>query len=325
MDRSSLGAIGTLVASCLLIAGCTAAPAASQALIEPSPVATPTLPVTGPSPTASDEPNQPPPSVEPSESVDPGVPQFPAFDASTFSNGANITNEWLPLQPGRRWIHDGVTIEGGERIPHRIVFTVTNLTKRIDGVDTIVAYVEDYTDGELVEKEIAFYGQDDAGTVWYFGEHPEEYEDGEFVQAPTWIAGLADAKPGVKMYADPASHPEALYQGYAPEVEWNDYGRLDEHQNEDCVQAGCFNDVYRFAESSDAEPGVFQLKSYARGVGEIRVGWRGGGDTQEDLTLKSKATLNGAALEKFDKLARAMEAHAYQISPDLYGKTEKMQ
>ncbi|HET8784444.1 MAG TPA: hypothetical protein VFM38_02330 [Candidatus Limnocylindrales bacterium] len=328
MHRSRLGAAGTLFVSCLLIAGCTAAPAAStasQAVLEPSSAATPTLPVTGPSPTPSAAPTEPPPRVEPSASVDPAVPQLPVFDAATFSNGATITNEWLPLQPGRRWIEDGVTIEDGERIPHRIVFTVTNLTKKIMGVDTVVAYVEDITDGELVEKEIAFYAQDDAGTVWYFGEHPEEYEDGEFVAAPTWIAGLAEAKPGVKMYADPSSHPGALYQGYAPAVDWNDYGRLDEHLDKDCVDAGCFNDVYRFAESSDGEPGIFQLKSYAKGIGEIRVGWRGGGDSQEDLNLKSKATLKGAGLEKFDALARAMEAHAYKISPDLYGKTEKMQ
>jgi hypothetical protein len=325
MHRSVMGAVARLVVSCLLLAGCTAAPAAGPAVVEPSQPPPVALPNTGPSAEPSDEPNLPPPSVEPSTSVGPSVPRFADFDEATFSNGANVTNEWLPLQPGRRWIEDGITIEDGERIPHRIVFTVTSLTKRIDGVETVVAYVEDYTGGELVEKEIAFYAQDDAGTVWYFGEHPEEYDDGEFVQAPTWIAGVADAEPGIKMFAEPASHSEALYQGYAPEVEWNDYGRLDEHEDEDCVTAGCFHDVYRFAESSDEEPGIFQLKSYAKGVGEVRVGWRGGGDSQEDLSLKSRATLKGAALEKVDQLARAMEAHAYAISSGVYGTTGRMQ
>ena len=32
--------------------------------------------------------------------------------------------------------------------------SITNLTKMIDGVETVVAYVEDYTEGELVEMEI---------------------------------------------------------------------------------------------------------------------------------------------------------------------------
>jgi hypothetical protein len=324
MHRSVAGARGALLVSCLLLVGCTAAPAApsappapsaSQAAIEPSPVATPTLPDTGPSVS---------PSAEPSPSGDPAKPTFPAFDASKFSNGSNITNAWLPLQPGRRWIEDGVTIEEGERMPHRIVFTVTNLTKTIEGVPTVVAYVEDYAEGELVEKEIAFYAQDDDGAVWYFGEHPEEYEEGEFAAAPTWIAGIADAKPGIKVLGDPSMQTQALYQGWAPKVDWNDYGRLDEHEDQDCVTAGCFDDVYRFAESSDEEAGIFQLKSYAKGIGEIRTGARGGGDSQEDLSLKSTAVLTGAALEKFDDIARAMEAHAYEISPDVYGKTDRM-
>jgi hypothetical protein len=327
MHRSFLGARGALLVSCLLVGACSGAtPAASPTAAQPSapasPAASPSVEPSSPPPTASPSASA---SAEASPSGDPAKPVFAEFDPSKFSNGSNITNEWLPLQPGRRWIEDGVTIEGGERIPHRIVFTVTSLTKKIDGIPTVVAYVEDYADGELVEKEIAFYAQDDDGTVWYFGEHPEEYEDGEFVQAPTWIAGIAEAKPGVKVFADPSTQTQAIYQGWAPEVDWNDYGRLDEHQDQDCVTAGCFSDVYRFAESSDEEPGIFQLKSYAKGIGEIRTGARGGGDSQEDLKLKSKATLKGDALTKFDKLALAMEAHAYKVSPEVYGKTEKMQ
>ena len=80
---------------------------------------------------------------EPTPALDPLIPIFAEFDPSHFSNGATITNEWLPLQPGRRWIEDGVTLEGGERIPHRITFTVTNLTKVIAGVKTAVVWVED--------------------------------------------------------------------------------------------------------------------------------------------------------------------------------------
>ena len=114
-----MGTVGVLVVSCLLAVG-TAAPTASQAVIEPSaPPATPSaLPNTGPSAEPSDEPNVPPTSAEPSRSIDPAVPRFAEFDAAKFSNGADITNRWLPLQPGRRWITDGATIEDGTRIPH---------------------------------------------------------------------------------------------------------------------------------------------------------------------------------------------------------------
>jgi hypothetical protein len=325
MRPSRVGAVGVVALVQFVLVACSGAPpAASQAIAsEPPPSASPSLPNTGPSTEPSVQPSLEP-SVEPSPSADPNVPQFADFSASTFSNGATITNEWLPLRPGRRWITDGVTIEEGERIPHRITFTVTNLTKVIDGVRTAVVWVEDYSDGVLVEKEIAFYAQDDAGTVWYFGEHPEEYEDGEFVAAPTWIAGLDDARPGIKMFADPATHTQTWYQGWGPRVEWSDFGRLDAGGIKDCVKAGCYENVDVFAESSDGEEGIFQLKSYAKGVGEIRVGWRGEAESKEELELKSTATLKGADLAKFDQMALALEAHAYKISPKLYGKTERM-
>ena len=265
------------------------------------------------------------PTQVPSPMPDPTVPTYAEFDARHFSNGARIDNVWMPLQPGRRWITEGVTIEGGERIPHKISFTVTSLTKMIAGVRTAVVWIEDISDGVVVEKEIAFYAQDDDGTVWYLGEHPEEYEDGEFVKAPTWIHGIEDARAGVKMLADPNLHTQSLFQGWAPAVEWSDYGRLDESQPEDCIKAGCYKDVVRFAESSLGEEGIFQLKSYARGIGEIRVGWRGEAESREELELKAAAKLSSSALARYDQLARDLEAHAYVISPKVYGQTERSQ
>jgi hypothetical protein len=322
MRWSSAGALCAAALVLVATVGCSRAPA-SQAAASPPPataLASPDTGNTGPTPVPSVAP-----TPEPTPALDPLIPIFAEFDPSHFSNGATITNEWLPLQPGRRWIEDGVTLEGGERIPHRITFTVTSLTKLIAGVKTAVAWVEDFSDGELVEVEIAFYAQDDDGTVWYFGEHPEEYEDGEFVTAPTWIAGLDDAKPGIKMFADPTSHTQTYYQGWAPAVEWSDFGRIDESGLSDCVVAGCFNDVDRFAESSDGEAGIYQLKSYAKGIGEIRVGWRGEAESREELELKSTATLQSSALKTFDDLAIDLEKHAYLVSPKVYGQTEPMQ
>jgi hypothetical protein len=304
MGRLSGDAVCLVLLVIVGLAACSRAPAAS-----------PTLPQTGPSRT---------PSVESSPSVDPGVPMFAAFDAARFATPTMIDNKWLPLTPGRRWITSGVTIEGGERIPHRITFTVTTLTKVIDGIATRVVWIEDFSDGELVEKEIAFYAQDDDGTVWYFGEHPEEYEDGEFVAAPTWIAGVEDARPGVKMFADPTTHTQSYYQGWGPAVEWSDFGRLDETGILDCVAFGCYGEVVRFAESSDGEEGIFQLKSYARGTGEIRVGWRGAAETREELELRSTAILKGAKLADIEAKAIALEERAYTLNPKVYGDTSPM-
>jgi hypothetical protein len=304
--------------------GCSSPPASQAVASQPPAASAPTLPNTGPTAAPSVAPSVAP-TPEPTPAGDPAVPIYAEFDASRFSNGADITNAWMPLQPGRRWITEGVTIEEGERIPHKISFTVTSLTKVIAGVKTAVVWIEDISDGVVVEKEIAFYAQDDDGTVWYLGEHPEEYEDGEFVQAPTWIHGVEESLAGVKMFADPSTHTQALFQGWAPSVEWSDYGRLDEVQPEDCVRAGCYKDVVRFAESSLGEEGIFQLKSYAKGIGEIRVGWRGESDSREELELKAAATLSSSALARYDALARDLEAHAYKISPKVFGGTDHSQ
>ena len=321
MFRSILGAACSAALIVLATIGCTGTQPASQAAVSQPPSSAPEI---GPSNAPSIEPSAAPTAV-PTPTPDPAVPMHADFDPTRFSDGANIDNAWMPLQPGRRWIIEGVTIEEDERIPHRSSLTVTSLSKVIAGVDTAVVWAEDISDGVVVEKEIAFYAQDDDGTVWYLGEHTEEFEDGEFVLAQTWIHGSEDARAGVKMLADPMTHTQALFQGWAPAVEWSDYSRLDEAQPEDCVIGGCYKDVVRFVESSLGEEGIFQLKSYARGVGEIRVGWRGDSDSRDELELKSAATLSSSALARYDELARDLEAHAYQISPQVYGQTERSQ
>jgi hypothetical protein len=251
-----------------------------------------------------------------------GKPELKEFDAANFGLSTVIDNAWYPLKPGTKWVYEGTTTEGNEALPHRIEFTVTDLTKEIQGVRTVVALIEDFSDGELVEKEIAFYAQDNDGNVWYLGEHPEEYEDGRFIDAPTWIAGYADAEAGIKMWADPR-HPElpVYYQGWAPAVEWSDYAQVDQVGQETCVPVGCYSNVLVLAESSLDEIDIYQIKSYARGIGEVRVGSRGDAESIEELELVEHAQLSGDALAAVRAQALNLEAHAYEISEDVYAKT----
>lgn len=247
-------------------------------------------------------------------------PVFAEFDPNNFSDSANIDNQWLPLKPGTHWAFEGETVEEGESIPHRIEFTVTDLTKEIAGVSTIVAWIEDINDDQVVEKEIAFYAQDNDGNVWYLGEHPEEYEDGEFVDAPTWLPGFEDAKAGIQMQAEPQPGT-AYFQGWAPAVEWSDYSQVDQLGQETCVPVDCYEDVLVVAEANLEEPGAFQLKYYAPGVGNVRVGWRGDDATQEELELVEFMQLDKEALAEVRAEALALEEHAYEVSPDVYALT----
>ena len=208
-----------------------------------------------------------------------------------------------------------------EVIPHRIEFTVTDLTKEIAGVSTVVAWIVDISDGQVVEKEIAFYAQDNDGNVWYLGEHPEEYEDGEFVEAPTWLAGVEDAVAGIKMKAEPQLGTPGYFQGWAPAVEWTDYGQVDQMGLETCVSVDCYQDVLVIAESSLEEEDAYQLKYYAPGVGNVRVGWRGADATQEELELVDYVELSPEALADVRAEALELEKHAYEVSQDVYGQT----
>lgn len=260
---------------------------------------------------------------EPAAADEP-APIMPDPATAGFSNPTNIDNQWLPMQPGTQWVVEGISVEEGEEIPHRIEFTVTDLTKEIDGVQTVVAWIVDISDGEVVEKELAFYAQDDDGNVWYFGEHPEEFEDGEFVAAPTWLSGIADAQAGIKMWDNPEMGTSAYFQGWGPEVEWTDYGQIDEVAAETCVALDCYENVLIIAESSLDESGAFQLKYYATGVGNVQVGWKGDDTAYEELELVAWNQLDEAALAAIREEALALEAHAYEVS-EVYSQTSPAQ
>ncbi len=85
---------------------------------------------------------------------------FIDLNPKIFDKSTHIDNEWMPLKPGIRLIYEGTTVDDGKTLPHRVVINVTDLTKVIGGVRSVVTWDLDYSDGELVEAEIAFFAQD---------------------------------------------------------------------------------------------------------------------------------------------------------------------
>jgi hypothetical protein len=246
-----------------------------------------------------------------------------AFDAKHFAQSIPIGNEWMPLKPGTRFVYEGTTIEDdGTAVPHRVVITVTDLTKVIGGVRSAVTWDLDYSDGQLVEAELAFFAQDTSGTVWRMGEYPEEYEEGKFVAAKPWIHGFEDARAGIMMPAKPRVGTPSYAQGWGPAVDWTDRGQVDQVGQKTCVRAKCYDDVLVIAETSQSEPNAQQLKHYARGVGNVRVGWRGAGEkTKETLELVRVEQLDAAALAEARARALELEKSAYQRSKTVYART----
>lgn len=245
------------------------------------------------------------------------------FDPKNFDRSTTIDNKWFPLKPGTQFVYTGSTNEGKRRVPHRVVFTVTDLAKMVGGVRTVVAWDRDYSAGRLVEMELVFFAQDNHRNVWHLGEYPEEYENGKFVRAPAWLHGLKGARAGIFVKAKPRLGAPSYSQGFAPPpINWTDRAKTQKMGQKTCVPAGCYDNVLVTAEFNPDDPGKFQLKYYAPGVGNVRVGWAGAKDTdKETLVLVKVVRLRGEALTKVRNEALKLERRAYKISKDVYGRT----
>ena len=237
------------------------------------------------------------------------------FDPTNFDDSTTVDNKWMPLEPGEHSVFEGSAIDDGEHISRRVLTTVTDLTKEINGVNTIVVWERDYTEGELVEAELAFFAQDNDGNVWHMGEYPEEYEDGEFDKAPGWLAGFEGASAGIAMRAEPRLRTPSYAQGYAPPpINWIDRGRVYKVDQKTCVPVDCYEDVLVIEEFERNKPGAYQLKYYAPGVGDVRVGWRGPEEEEkEGLELVKDVRLGPEALAEARANALKLEDHAYEI------------
>jgi hypothetical protein len=249
------------------------------------------------------------------------------FERARFEDSTHIDNRWLPLKPGTQLVYKGsANVDEGGRQPRRVVTTVTDLSKVIDGVRTLVISEKDYTAGQLSEPELAFFAQDNAGNVWLLGEYPEEYENGKFDKAPAWISGQKGARAGIAMLANPKVGSPDYAQGFAPPpVDFTDRARVYKTDQQTCVPVDCYKNVLVTEEFNPDEPGAFQLKYYASGVGNVRVGWRGPKEEEkETLELVDLNHLSSEALAKVRKKALEMDQRAYERS-EVYRETPPAQ
>lgn len=247
------------------------------------------------------------------------------FERARFDKSStHITNQWLPLKPGTKLIYKGSAIPEGEktRVKRRVVTTVTDLSKWIDGVRTLVIWERDYSAGELGESEIAFFAQDKAANVWLLGEYPEEYENRKVVDAPTWISGRKGAHAGIAMLANPRLGSPDYAQGFAPPpVEFKDRARVYKRGQKTCVPVMCYKDVLVIEEFEKGVPGVFHLKYYAPKVGLVKVGWRGAKEEEkETLALVKRQQLSSKELANARKTALKLDNRAYMRS-EVYRNT----
>jgi hypothetical protein len=247
----------------------------------------------------------------------------PRLERDNFPASPRVNNGFLPLVPGMQFILDGFVIgDDGLHHPHRIVTTVTDLTKVIDGVQTIVVYDVDIEDGVLTESELFFEAQDRSGTEWLLGEYPEEWSNGKLTGAPsTWLSGVLGGHAGITMLAHPQVGTPTYIQGLARSVGFFDCATVYASGQHTCVPAGCYDNVLVTDEFGPLDPkGGHQRKFYAPGVGNVRVAAVGGADP-ETLELTSAVRLCGRDFARVVRAALRQDTRAYRIVPAVYGRT----
>ncbi len=191
-------------------------------------------------------------------------PYEPNLDPANFST--TIDNPYFPLPVGRTLVYRGV--KDGQTQEDRV--TVTDQTKTVaEGITARVVTDVATHDGALLEKTSDWYAQDKQGNVWYLGEDTAQYlANGKVDTSGSWEAGVHDAEPGLVMEANPQipdAYRQEFLSGQAEDTAW-----IVERGGSITVPYGTFKNVLATLEASRLEPGAYDQKVYAPGIGIAR-------------------------------------------------------
>lgn len=188
-------------------------------------------------------------------------PALCALDRKDFT--LKSTNEFFPLGVGSTWTLRGT--EDGKEVELRV--TVLRETERVGRVRTRVVEERHFEDGVLIEESRNFFAATKEGTVCYFGEDVDIYEDGEIVSHEgAWRADAPGNRPGIIMPADPRVGMRFQMEG-APGVA-EDMAEIIGTGVRVRVPAGRIKNTIRIRESNPLD-GDTAFKNFARGVGIV--------------------------------------------------------
>lgn len=177
-----------------------------------------------------------------------------------------ISNPFFTLTPGSVFTYENSTPEGLEVI----TVTVTHETKRIMGVTTTVVHDVSTVNGQLHEDTQDWYAQDRDGTVWYFGEAVDNYENGAIKDhAGSWEAGVNGAQPGIIMQAHPAVG-QTYRQEYSKGIA-EDLAEVVDLDQSVTVPTGTYTGCLQTRDSSAIEKSLIESKYYCPTVGFITL------------------------------------------------------
>ncbi len=170
-------------------------------------------------------------------------------------------NEYFILKPGFQIILASKN--------EKLIISVLDETKEINGVTTRIVEEREEKNGELYEISTNFFAMDqETGDVFYFGEEVDFYKRGSIVgHSGAWLAYENGNQPGLIMPGTPEVGMK-YYQELAPGVAMDraEVITISEKFN---TPAGGFENCLVTRESSALEPAK-ERKTYAPGIGLIQ-------------------------------------------------------
>jgi len=172
------------------------------------------------------------------------------------------SNPHFILEPG----YTLVLADGNERL----VITVLDETRIVDGVETRIVEERESKNGKLVEISRNFFAFNTADrSVYYFGEEVDIYKNGKIVDHEgAWESGKNGARFGLAMPGE-AKLRARYYQEVAPGVAMDRAEITGLHETLK-TPAGTFKDCLKVAETTPLEKGTKEYKLYAPGIGLIQ-------------------------------------------------------
>ncbi|OGK08329.1 hypothetical protein A2767_07470 [Candidatus Roizmanbacteria bacterium RIFCSPHIGHO2_01_FULL_35_10] len=144
----------------------------------------------------------------------------------------------------------------------KVQITSLNKIEVVAGVETRVIEEREWSDGNLKEISLNYFTQASDGTICYFGEIVDIYENGQITSHEgSWRAGEGQNKPGIMMPAIPVAG-QSYQQEIAPGVAFDRAEHLSLGETF-TTPAGKFENVLLVKETPDS------TKRYAEGIGLI--------------------------------------------------------
>ena len=184
-----------------------------------------------------------------------------------FSEPKRIDNPYSPLTKFDRCVMRGRSEGERERVVRRLLDRTEPFT--VDGETVEVAVIKDraFVDGELVERTLDYFGQADDGTVHYFGEHVNNYENGGLKDhSGSFRYGEDTRTLGVLMPADPQVGDWWYFEKVPGITVERD--KVVDRLGDVRIDGRTYHDVIRVRESIQPEEEI-EYKLYGRGVGVI--------------------------------------------------------